>query len=205
MPTLRLTVFWCEGADTGSLFTPKIFAANRAFAKKYGFDLEILPQFVRSSPFVLPFSGQVIPESLAKSKDQNLLNRTANKNVRGLCHTAFKADGRIPIVLGELGDEKNGWAGFTVTSAKKSSATGQTIQIDSEWLPWCIIDPVKAQDFGFVVIHELIHAAGFVGDGGEDHSWDLDNVMFFDTKKTNPSPIMTDYAKSLLSKSYFCW
>ena len=205
MPTLRLSVFWCGEIDTCLQLTPRIFGANRTYAKQYGFDLEILPHSVREPPFVLPFVGEIISESLASSPDQNLLNRIANQNVRGQCDMAFKAAGRVPVVLGSLGNDKNGWSGYTVQSAGRVDANGRRVIITSEWLPWSISDPLKAVNFSWVVIHELVHASGFMSVGPYAHVFAPNDLMNKNSNQTIANPVMSDAAKASLSGSYFCW
>ena len=205
MPTLHLAVFWCREIDTYYVLTPRLFRGARTYAKQYGFELEILPQYVRDKQFVLPFIGQVIPESLSKSRDQSLLNKIANENVRGLCDAAFRGEKRVPVVLGGLGETNNGWSGYTVQSASRSDEYGRPVMVTSSWPPWSIIDPVKAVSYDWLVIHELVHASGFMNVGPYSHVNDRNDLMNKNSDETVANPKMSDAAKTSLTNAYFCW
>lgn len=210
MPTLRFTFFWCKDADLEARRTRLILDAAKEFARTIGFDIEVLPHNLPSASHVLGHSGAVISAEDISAGPQAVADR-ANRRVRGQAHSAFQANGRLPIIFGKLGPLSVGdYHGQTVMAHTTKSGT----VVRSDWLPWCLVDPETAQIQGQTLMHEVGHAAGAAH---PDLPGEYPNIASLAAPTIPPSDLMAEgghnvlpvtvrqETKDLLARSYFCW
>lgn len=199
MTTLHLTVYWCSEIDTYRTLTPLLMQQTRAYAERWGFNIETFPRTVREEPFVLPFTGPILTND--HRGKPNLGNRVANESVRRLCDQAYRAEKRIPLVLGGLGDVDDSWFGRTVLAGRFQDEQGMQVELTSPYPAWCIVDPVKAVAKNRVIMHELCHAAGIFF-----HSQNRNDLMNMDANSTIDNPqISLEAIKALETSAYFAW